>query len=77
VIKSSNYMGTLKRELKMSHVVALILGSVIGSGVFINLPIVARETGSPWLAVMTWFIGGLIWLPQLFILAEMATTYLE
>lgn len=46
-------MGNLKRELKMSHVVALILGSVIGSGVFINLPIVAREAGSPWLAVIT------------------------
>jgi len=70
-------MKTLKRELKMSHVVALILGSVIGSGVFINLPIVAREAGSPYLAVMAWFIGGLIWLPQLFILAEMATAYPE
>ena len=70
-------MGNLKRELKMSHVVALILGSVIGSGVFISLPIVAREAGSPWLAVIAWFIGGLIWLPQLFILAEMATAYPE
>ncbi|MCD6205249.1 MAG: amino acid permease [Candidatus Marinimicrobia bacterium] len=65
----------LKRELNIWHVIALILGSVIGSGVFINLPIVAREAGSPLLAVAAWFIGGLIWLPQLFILAEMATAY--
>jgi len=67
----------LKRELNIWHVIALILGSVIGSGVFINLPIVAREAGSPWLAVAAWFVGGIIWLPQLFILAEMATAYPE
>lgn len=67
----------LKRELNIWHVIALILGTVIGSGVFINLPIVARETGSPWLAVIAWFIGGILWLPQLFILAEMATAYPE
>ena len=70
-------MTLLKRELNIRHVIALILGSVIGSGVFINLPIVAREAGSPWLAVLAWLIGGLIWLPQLFILSEMATAYPE
>ncbi len=61
----------------MGHVLALILGTVIGSGVFINLPIVAKVAGSPWMAVLAWVIGGLIWLPQLFILAEMATAYPE
>ncbi len=65
----------LKRELNIKHVIAIILGSVIGSGVFINLPIVARESGSPLIAVLAWLIGGLIWLPQLFILSEMATAY--
>lgn len=44
---------------------------------FINLPIVAREAGSPLLSVAAWLIGGLLWLPQLFILAEMATAYPE
>jgi len=70
-------MADLKRKLGMGHVLSLILGTVIGSGVFINLPIVARVTGSPWLAVIAWIIGGIIWLPQLFILAEMATAYPE
>ncbi|HMA62654.1 MAG TPA: amino acid permease [bacterium] len=70
-------MAKLKRQLGMGHVISLILGTVIGSGVFINLPIVAKVTGSPWLAVIAWVIGGLIWLPQLFILAEMATAYPE
>jgi len=68
---------TLKRELNIWHVAALILGTVIGSGVFINLPIVARVSGSPLMAILAWLIGGLIWLPQLLILAEMATAYPE
>ncbi len=67
----------LRRELNLAQVLALILGSVIGSGVFITLPIVARETGSPGLAIVAWVLGGLIWLPQLFILAEIATAYPE
>lgn len=70
-------MPELKRELNTGHVLALILGVVIGSGVFINLPIVAREAGSPLMAVLAWVIGGVIWLPQVFVLAEMATAYPE
>lgn len=44
---------------------------------FITLPIVARETGSPLLATLAWLIGGIIWIPQIFILAEMGTAYPE
>lgn len=61
--------------MNLVHVVALILGSVIGSGVFINIPIVARETGSPLLMIIAWAVGGLLWLPQIFIVSELATAY--
>ncbi len=64
-----------KRQLTLNHSLAIIIGTVIGSGVFIQLPIVQQATGSPGLAVIAWLIGGLIWLPQLFILAEMGTAY--
>ncbi|MDD3807818.1 MAG: amino acid permease [Candidatus Marinimicrobia bacterium] len=70
-------MSEIRRELSMSHVLAIIIGTVIGSGVFINLPIVQQATGAPLLAVLAWFIGGLIWLPQIFILSEMGTAYPE
>lgn len=56
---------------------AIIVGTVIGSGVFITIPIVARETGSPGLAILAWLIGGIIWIPQILVLAEMATAYPE
>lgn len=68
-------MTEIRRELSMSHVLSIIIGTVIGSGVFINLPIVQQATGSPLMAVLAWFIGGLIWLPQIFILSEMGTAY--
>ncbi|MDW7680955.1 MAG: amino acid permease [bacterium] len=68
-------MTELTRKLNLGHMLAIIVGTVIGSGVFITLPIVARETGSPNLAVLAWLIGGIIWIPQILILAEMATAY--
>ncbi len=67
----------LLRKIGLSHSIAIIVGTVIGSGVFINLPIVARETGSPLMAALAWLVGGLLWLPQVFILSEMATAYPE
>lgn len=73
-----NHQNTgLSRKLNLPHVLAIIVGTVIGSGVFITIPIVARETGSPGLAILAWFIGGIIWIPQILILAEMATAYPE
>ncbi|NQT61623.1 MAG: amino acid permease [Candidatus Marinimicrobia bacterium] len=68
-------MSGIKRELNLTYSLAIIIGTVIGSGVFIQLPIVQQATGSPGLAIIAWLIGGLIWLPQLFILAEMGTAY--
>lgn len=68
-------MTVIKRELSLSHVLAIIIGTVIGSGVFISLPLVQRATGSPLLASIAWLVGGLIWLPQIFILSEMGTAY--
>jgi len=65
----------LSRTLTLTHVTSLVIGTVIGSGIFITLPLVARETGTPWLAVLAWFIGGLIWIPQILIVVEMGTAY--
>ncbi len=70
-------MPELKRKLGLWHAVAIIVGTVIGSGVFITLPIVARVTGTPALAVVAWLIGGLIWIPQILLLAELGTAYPE
>ncbi|MBN1852577.1 MAG: amino acid permease, partial [Pirellulales bacterium] len=68
-------MSVIIRQLSLNHSLAIIIGTVIGSGVFIQLPLVQQATGSSGLAVIAWLIGGLIWLPQILILAEMGTAY--
>ena len=64
-----------KRQLNLLQTSSIIIGQVIGSGIFINIPIVAAIAGNSWIAVFIWFLGGLLWLPQIFILAEMGTAY--
>ncbi|HEX2865870.1 MAG TPA: amino acid permease [Ignavibacteriales bacterium] len=64
-----------RRQLNFYQTTSIIIGAVIGSGVFINLPIVAKFGGSPLLSVLIWLIGGVLWIPQILILAEMGTAY--
>jgi fructoselysine transporter len=64
-----------QRQLSLPQTSALIIGTVIGSGVFISLPIVAALAGSPGMSVLIWLLGGLIWIPQILVLAEMGTSH--
>lgn len=68
-------VGTPRRQLNLIQTSAIIIGSVIGSGVFLNLPIVAKFSGSPGISILIWLFGGILWLPQILILAEMGTAY--
>ncbi len=64
-----------KRELGLLQTSSIIVGTVIGSGVFLSLPIVAGIGGTPLMTVLIWLLGGVIWVPQILILAEMGTAY--
>lgn len=66
-----------KRQLSLYHIWGIIIGTVIGSGVFINIPIVQKATGSPILATFAWLIGGLILIPQILIFSELGSAYPE
>lgn len=68
-------MSDVKRQLNLFQVISIIIGLVIGSGVFINIAPVQRAAGSPGLAVIAWAVGGLFMLPQIFIYAELGTAY--
>ncbi len=63
------------RSLTLLQAFAVIVGTVIGSGVFMNLPMVAREAGNPWTGAWIWLAGGILWVPQVLVLAEMGTAY--
>ena len=64
-----------ERQLSLVQTSAIIIGTVIGSGVFISLPVVAAIAGSPGMSVAIWLLGGIVWIPQVLILAEMGTAY--
>lgn len=63
------------RRLNLIQTSAIIIGAVIGSGVFLNLPIVAKFSGSPGISVLVWLLGGILWFPQILVLAEMGTAF--
>lgn len=62
----------LKRGLGLFDAAMLVMGGIIGSGIFINPYVVARIIKSPALVLAVWALGGLIALAAAFIWAELA-----
>lgn len=56
--------GAVRLQAKMSLMngVTVIVGSIIGSGIFISPTGVLQNTGSINLAIIVWVISGLVWL---------------
>ena len=50
----------------------LVMGGIIGSGIFINPYVVARQVHTPWLILGVWIAGGVIAMLGAFIYAELA-----
>jgi amino acid transporter len=53
----------------------MIVGLVIGVGIFKTPPLVAANLGSDWLVVLSWVLGGLMSLVGALCYAELATAY--
>jgi amino acid transporter len=56
-------------------VMALVVGIVVGAGIFRAPSVVAANAGSGSVALLAWFLGGLISLVGALCYAELATTY--
>src|SRR5262245_35447025 len=50
----------LVRGLGPVEATSIVVGGIIGSGIFISPAIVAREAGAPGLSLLVWVVGGLI-----------------
>ncbi|HYL73535.1 MAG TPA: amino acid permease [Bryobacteraceae bacterium] len=65
-------MSQLARRLGLFDATMIVMGGIIGSGIFINPYIVARQLHTPALILGAWALGGLIALSGGFIWAELA-----
>ena len=67
----------LKRKLGLSAVIALGVGTTVGSGIFSSLGEVAGAAGSALFLVLSFLIGGLLQIPANFCYAELASAFPE
>ncbi len=70
---NSNPTPHLIRRLGLFDATMLVMGGIIGSGIFINPYVVARQISSPLLILGVWALGGVIALAAAFIWAELAS----
>jgi len=65
-------MAALARRLGLFDATMLVMGGIVGSGIFMNPYVVARQVRTPALILGSWVLGGLIALAGAFIYAELA-----
>src|SRR5690242_17782966 len=62
----------LARRLGLFDATMLVMGGIVGSGIFINPYVVAQQVHTPALILGAWAAGGIIALVGAFIYAELA-----
>ena len=68
---------SLARQLGLFDATMLVMGGIVGSGIFINPYVVAERVHTPALILGAWIFGGVIGLGGAFIWAELAATLPE
>lgn len=72
-MKTPSAESNLARRLGLFDTTMIVMGGIIGSGIFINPYVVAREVHSTFLILGAWAFGGLIALAGAFIYAELSS----
>lgn len=67
----------LLRALGLSDCTAIVVGIVIGSGIFLTPGLMARDLPSPWLLLAVWAVGGLISMAGALTFAELGAAMPE
>lgn len=60
----------LKREINLIEAITIVIGMVIGSGIFFKATAVFKNTDTPLLGIMAWVVGGLITVASALTVAE-------
>lgn len=70
--QTDNHTTQLARRLGLFDATMIVMGGIIGSGIFMNPAVVARQVHTPFLILGAWALGGLFALAAAFIWAELA-----
>ena len=62
-----------RRQLGLFDATMIVMGGIVGSGIFINPYVVARHVHTPFLILGVWLAGGVLAMLGAFIWAELAT----
>src|SRR5215210_5547294 len=62
----------LARRLGLFDATMIVMGGIVGSGIFINPYVVARQVHTPFLILGAWLAGGAVALAGAFVYAELA-----
>jgi basic amino acid/polyamine antiporter, APA family len=73
VILSHMDQTQLARRLGLFDATMIVMGGIIGSGIFVNPAVVAQSVHTPFLVLGAWTLGGLFALAAAFIWAELAS----
>lgn len=73
--KSPTPRPELPRVLGLISIIGIVIGTMIGSGIFINPAKVARDVGAPWLMVLVWILGGILSFFGALAIAELGSAY--
>jgi basic amino acid/polyamine antiporter, APA family len=65
----------LRRSLRLPDGLAMVVGIMVGSGIFRTPGVVAAALGRPWLTFVAWVLGGAIAFAGALIFAELGTRY--
>jgi len=63
---------SLARRLTLFDATMIVMGGIVGAGIFMNPAVVAQEVGSAGAALGAWAVGGVFALAGAFIYAELA-----
>src|SRR5229473_7820800 len=63
----------LARRLGLFDATMIVMGGIIGSGIFVNPSVVARQVSTPFLILGVWALGGLLAVLAAFVWAELAS----
>jgi APA family basic amino acid/polyamine antiporter len=67
--------GSLDRSIRLPNAVALVVGTVVGSAIFVQPAEVARAAGSPAAALAAWGVAGALALAGALVCAELASSF--